>query len=520
MSDALEQEMQNKIDTLAAENASLAEENATLKRQVAMLQEHVFGQKTEKRQVVREDAPDQLSLFNEAEVETKKNAEEPSITVGEHTRTKKKKSSREELLAALPHERELIDLPEDEKVCPDCGSELKPVGETYIRKEVILIPAKVKIVEYYQINYECRECRKEKAPKFIKPVMPQPVIPHSFASPSAVAHVMMQKYFYAVPLYRQEKEWQQLGISLSRANLANWIIISTQEWLSLIYDRMHDKLLKENYLHADETPVQVHKEKGRKNTSKSYMWLYASGQFEPRHAIRLFEYQPTRKGENAAAFLKGFTGYLHTDDFAGYGKLEIRQCLCMAHARRKFVDAIKGIADPQANSLSQEALDLIGALYAKEKEFKDLSPEERQIERQKQEKPLLEALFAWLEKNRDCVAIKSPISKAINYTLSNWEGLPRYLEDGHCSIDNNLAENSIRPFTVGRKNWLFSDSPKGAKASAMVYSIIETCKANQIDPEKYLIQVFTDFPNLDVRHHPEVVDGYMPWSTRMQELCK
>ena len=332
---------------------------------------------------------------------------------------------------------------------------------------------------------------------------------------------MMQKYGLAVPLNRQEREWKQLGLPLSRATLANWIIISSNEYLKPLWDYMHGLLLKEACLHADETPVQVLNEKGRKNTSKSYMWVFTSGEYEPLHNIRLFQYSPTRKGSNASEFLKGFTGYLQTDDYSGYNQVtEVTRCLCWAHARRKYVEAETAKQDESSVSLAGEGLGCIRELFKIEKGLRDLTPEERKAQRLEKEKPVLDAYWKWVESSRDKVLPKSKISQALNNSLTNKEQLETYLQDGRCAISNNIAENSIRPFTVGRKNWLFSASPKGAEASACVYSIIETCKANNIDPEKYLIYILTGMPNEERLKGEAVLEKYMPWNTVVQESCK
>ena len=321
-----------------------------------------------------------------------------------------------------------------------------------------------------------------------------------------------------------ESEWKRIGLAFSRANLANWIIIASKEWLAPVYGRMHEMLLEERCLHADETPIQVHNEKGRKNTSKSYMWVYASTALNPTRKIRLFEYAPTRSAHCAETFLEGFSGYLLTDDYVGYRSIKTAgHCLCWAHARRKFVDAAPAYAketDGLENTLVKAGIDQISQLFDKEKEYKSLSPEERYERRLGEEKPILKALFAWAENNVDKLLPKSPLTTAMNYLLSNRDGLTCYLKDGHCDISNNTAENSIRPFTVGRKNWLFSNSPKGAKASAIVYSLIETAKANGLDPERYLKYLFEKLPNTANFKDTETLDQYLPWATKPQEKCK
>ena len=247
-------------------------------------------------------------------------------------------------------------------------------------------------------------------------------------------------------------------------------------------------------------------------------------EFCAQQDIRLFEYAPTRSAHCAETFLEGFSGYLLTDDYVGYRPIKTAgHCLCWAHARRKFVDAAPAYAketDGLENTLVKAGIDQISQLFDKEKEYKSLSPEERYERRLGEEKPVLKALFAWAENNVDKLLPKSPLATAMNYLLSNRDGLTCYLKDGHCDISNNTAENSIRPFTVGRKNWLFSNSPKGAKASAIVYSLIETAKANDLDPERYLKYFFEKLPNTANFKDAETLDQYLPWATKTQEKCK
>ena len=515
MTDIREEEMQHQIDELQSENQKL-------KQQVAHLQQHLYGRKSEKKTVLYPEE-ELMNLFDEAETEAKPSQPEPELTqtVKEHQRKKKKVGHRKELLDAVPHEKVVIDLTADEKSCPVCGSELSVVGETYVRSEIKHIPAQNIVVDYYQKAYECRHCRQEGTTQVIQPAMPQPVVPHSYTSPTALAHIMVQKYQYALPLYRQEQEWKQYGIPLSRSTMANWILIAAQEWLYPLVAHLHQELLKEPLIHADETPVQVHKEKGRKNTTKSYMWVYTSGVCNPIHPIRLFDYHPSRSKDCVQTFLGTFSGYLQTDDYAAYGTItKVSRCLCWAHARRKFLDAKPLGIDDLDNTIVKAGIDQIGALFAMEKELAGLSPEKRKEERLRQEKPLLEAFWLWAESYRDRVLPKSKLSTALNYALSNKAGLEMYLTDGRCSISNNLAENSIRPFTIGRKNWLFSGSPKGARASAAVYSLIETCKANQVNAEQYLTYIFERLPNESSLTDSQLLENYMPWQTAIKDKFK
>jgi transposase len=287
-----------------------------------------------------------------------------------------------------------------------------------------------------------------------------------------------------------------------------------------LVELMHQHLLQERYLHADETTVQVMNEEGRKNTTDSYMWVYSTGQ-NCKHPIRIFEYQPGRSGKYPQEFLKGFTGFLHSDAYSGYKKISgITRCLCWAHLRRNFVDALPKDVNSLEATLPSQGISFCNKLFEIEKTLENLSSEQRRLERLKQEKPVLEAFWAWINSTRGKVLPKSKLSQALNYAINHKEEFMNYLEDGNCSISNNLAENSIRPFTIGRKNWLFSGSPKGASASAAVYSIIESAKANGLNPYKYLYFIFSELPGVQFGQHPEFLEDYLPWSPEVQDECR
>lgn len=505
------------ISTLKNRISELEQENKNLHETVDYLTRKLFGKSSEKTATL---ALGQMSLFNEAEVQSNPNASEPDLKEVQGYRRKKFKGQRAELLKDIPHEKKLCTLAEEDRFCETCGTPLVSVGEEFIRTEIEFIPAKVRAIDYYRETLECRDCRKNGKPYMEKSPMPYPVIQHSMASPSTVAWVMHQKFVNALPLYRQEKEWKTLGVNLSRATMANWIMVSSRDWLVPLVDLMHKKILQENYLHADETTVQVMNEEGRKNTSDSYMWVYSTGQHS-KHPVRIFEYQPGRSGKYPQKFLRGFKGYLHSDAYAGYKKVpEITRCFCWAHVRRNFVDSLpKDIRDPDA-TISRQGIEFCNKLFEIEKTLEDLSSEERKLARLKQEKSVLDAFWAWADSSRGKILPKSKLGTALNYAIKHKEELINYLLDGNCSISNNLAENSIRPFTIGRKNWLFSGSPKGASASAAVYSIIESAKANGLNPYKYLYFIFSELPGVQFGQHPEFLEDYLPWSIDVQEVCK
>lgn len=342
---------------------------------------------------------------------------------------------------------------------------------------------------------------------------------HSLASPSSVARVMYQKYVNGMPLYRQEKEWEQQGIALSRATMANWIIRCTEDYLLPITAHLQKQLLKQDIVHCDETPVQVLKEDGKKPQTKSYMWLYRTGN-DGKAPIILCNYQPSRNGDHAVTFLKDFKGYVHSDGYQGYNKLtDITRCGCWAHVRRKFVEAIptKKVENSPLTA-AEIGRNYCDQLFMIEESLRELTAEERYKRRQELEKPVLEAFWCWLEKVQPLKG--SAFGKAVTYAMNQRPYMENYLLDGRLNISNNMAENAIRPFTVGRKNWLFSDTPKGAKASAAVYSLVETAKANGLNVYTYLEYLLMYMPDSEWRHHPEDLDELMPWTPAVQDECK
>jgi len=497
--------------------SELEDENKRLHDTVEYLTRKLFGRSSEKTSSI---SLGQVSIFDEAEITADPNAPEPDLKEAQNYHRKKFKGQRTELLKDLPHVKRLCSLHEEDRFCETCGTSLVSVGEEFIRTEIEFIPAKIRVIDYYRETFECRTCRKNGEPYMEKSPMPYPVIQHSMASPSTVAWIMHQKFVNALPLYRQENEWKTLGVKLSRATMSNWVLVASRDWLMPLVELMHQELLKDKYIHADETVLQVMNEDGRKNTTDSYMWVYTTGQHS-KTPIRIFEYKPGRSGEYPQKFLKGFKGYLHTDAYSGYNKVfDITRCLCWTHLRRKFVDALpKDIKSPEATIPSQ-GIGFCNKLFEIEKTLADHSVEKRKSERLKQEKPVLDAFWAWINSAKGQILPKSKLSEALNYALNHKEELMNYLKDGNCSISNNLAENSIRPFTIGRKNWLFSGSPKGAAASAAVYSMIETAKANGLNPYKYLHFILSELPGVQFGQNPEFLEEYLPWSSDVQEFCK
>lgn len=312
---------------------------------LAKTQKALYGRSSEKSRYVLGEESDQISLFNEAEAETSSKAEEPTVQTIVSSYSRKPKRTKEELAKTVPVVEIICDLDEDKCTCDICNAELRYLGKEHVRDELEIIPAQVRVLRYVRLNYVCKECEKETdEANIIKAPVPAPVMKRSLASPSTVAHVMYQKYANGVPLYRQEKDWANQGVTLSRATLANWIIRPSHEWLEPLYNVMHNQLISEPVIHADETVIQVLKEPGKKASTESRMWVYTSGR-SPTPTV-LYEYQPTRSGQHARRFLEGSSGYFQTDGYSGYNAVpNVIHCGCWAHLRRKFEEALPKGAD-------------------------------------------------------------------------------------------------------------------------------------------------------------------------------
>jgi len=385
-------------------------------------------------------------------------------------------------------------------------------------QEIKVIPAQVILVKHLCRKYACRNCnRNEINTPILTAPMPKTAFPNSLASPSAVAFIMSQKFVEGLPLYRQEQALQRLGFELSRQTMANWMITGA-DWLEQITRRMKTRLLERDILHADETPLQVLKEEGRKAQTTSYMWLYRSGRDGP--PIVLYDYQQTRATEHPSRFLEGFAGYLQVDGYQVYENLPgITPVGCWAHARRNFVDALSvlsPLAKAKGGTAAHEGLDYCDKLFAIERDLAEVTQEERYAGRRARSQPILAEFHAWLEKRAIAVLPKSTTGQAIRYCLNQWRKLTTFIVDGRLELSNNRAERGIKPFVIGRKNWLFADTPRGAEASATIYSLVETAKENQINPMAYLTYLFERLPNINWKD-PQALDTLLPWSPQIQE---
>ena len=497
----------DKNKSLESDVAELSAKVEWLMEQFRLAQHRRFGASSEKSE------HEQMNLFNESEIASDILVPEPELVEIEKHFRKRKNMVNDKLPEDLPVETVLHELSSDEQICPECDGNLHVMGKETLRRELKLIPAKAVIVEHIRNVYACRHCEKDECGvPILKAAVSNPVIKGGFASAEAIAHIAAQKFVMAVPLYRQEQEWNRQGINLSRQTMSNWLIKATFDWLEPVYDSLKEILCQHSVLHADETTLQVLKEPDKPPESKSYMWLYRTSG-DTNSPIVLYEYQPDRRAEHPKRFLKNFNGWLHADGYEGYHDLSdnIKVVGCFAHTRRKFDEAIKGLPKKdQADSIAMIGKKFCDKLFSLERDFSKLTAQERLEKRQELSKPILDEFYKWLGTFNP--PPKTGLNTAVVYARNQREYLERYLEDGRLEISNNRAERSIKPFVIGRKNWLFANTPRGAKASAMLFSIIETAKENGVNPYEYLTYVFKNAPNWNIRNNFDYLDLLMPWN--------
>ena len=513
----------NKYKETMLENENLKLENNNLKR-------IIFGVKREYApQQEQKESSMQCSLFDDSleaadkkiQDEVKENVEE--ITVYRKKNSKKKKAGiKKSKLKEVEIEIKEYKINEEEK-CPVCEGNLKEVSKEVVRQEITYIPAKFVLTNFVQYTYKCEECGGKNSDNasvtFVKTKVPKPVLTHSFISPSLATEVIYQKYYLGVPLYRQEKMWDDKGLVLPRNMMANWNIKISEYYFSKIYELMYKEMKAENeLLHTDETTMQCNKEEGRKASTNSYMWVSRSGELEKKQGI-IFEYSPSRSEKTAQNFLKGFKGILVTDGYSSYNNIEgVTHAECWAHARRYFYESIPL---DENKKLNVNAYGNIGVAYRDklfkvEREIANLSVEEKVKKRQEKSKPIIDEFYEWVNSMMSKkVILNNKLNKALTYVTNQRKELSEFLTDGRIPLTNSLAERSIRPFAVHRKNWLFADSVEGAKANAVMYSIIESAKINKLNIEKYLRYLLEELPQLENVNNETAISKYLPWSKEL-----
>ena len=471
----------------------------------------MFGKSGEQLKYM--DGAEQLSFFNEAETEYNGGAVEPKEETIVAAHTRKANRTKEEFTENLPHKEVIIEL--ENKSCSECGSELVVIGKEKLRSELNIVPEQIFVMDYYRNVYKCRECEKSTdEAKIIKPDAPVPVMKKSIASAATVAYVMQEKYQMGVPLFRQEQYWKSKGVELNRNTLANWIIRSSQ-WFVPLWELMKRELLSEEIIHADETELRVLKRDSKPTDKMSRMWVFTSGKHSKK-PMSLYKYHPTRSAKVVEDMLGDFAGYLQTDGYSAYNSAERATRIgCWSHARRKWVDCLpKGIVDK--NSKSAQAFELIEKLFSIEKGFEGMPENEIYNTRLEKTKPVLDEYWSLLE------SIDAPggsnLAKAVAYSLNQKFQLENVLKDGRLELTNNRAERAVKPFVIGRKNWLFSDTERGADTSAMIFSLIESAKQNSLDVYGYLIYLLTELPKFGDEPTAESLQNLLPWET-LPDYC-
>lgn len=493
------------LKTLLAEQAELLAEKdariAYLEEQFLLAQKKQFGASSEGH-------PGQGELFNEVESETEFVEDDADTQAISYTR---KKPKRQPLPADLPRETVVHDIADEDKVCDCCGGALHQIGEAKSEK-LDFIPAKVKVIEHIRPKYACRACDKDGTQVNIKIAsLPASPIPKGIATASLLSQIITSKYQYGLPLYRQESLFKQYGIELSRRTMADWIIKCSSLFKPLA-KRLKGIQLRQSVIQADETTLKVINE----DKSTCYMWLYCTGTDSPGDSpipnIVLYNYHNNRSGRCAVDYLGDYSGYLQVDGYQGYEQTQATLVGCWAHARRKFKEA-EVVQSTGKSGKANWALNHIQKLYRIETKIKDKLADEKRKIRQQQSLPLLNQFKTWLDKSALQVPPKTAMGKAIGYSLRQWPKLIRYIEDGNLNIDNNRAERAIKPFVIGRKNWLFSNTASGANASAILYSIIETAKANGLTPFEYMTHCLEHLAT-----SPDNLEVLLPWNVKLGKV--
>ena len=470
-----------------------------------------------------------LSLFNDAEAWADPHLPEPELADDAPRKPRRRGGRRRIDTSKL--ERVTIEHDLEDRACPQCGGEMSHM-KVEVTEAIRLVPAHLVVEEHRRHVYKCKSCcdanaaGEEVASQIVRAPMPALTpIPGSFATASMLSWVINAKYANSMPYYRLEQDFRSIGAEVSRQDMANWTIGAHERWLSLVHARMRERLLECRYLNADETEVQVLKEPGREPRRKSYMWLFRTGPHEV--PICVFEYRPTRSGSVPREFLSGWSGYLTTDGYDPYfnmGLPGVTNTACLVHVRRKFAEIVKSAGGDAvcegADSIALEARRRIDRIFRVDSRFDGMEPEKRRKLRDKRLRPLMESFQRWAEAAVPKAVPGLALHKALLYALKYWPYVTNVLEDGRLGLDNNISERAIKSFVIGRKNFLFSDTVRGAEASAAIYSIVVTAKLNGLNQRAYLEWVLTEMPNDPHLREPGGVDRYLPWSEDVPETCR
>lgn len=521
---ALMQSQQESAENMQKQMDALVKENTSLSQQVQHLLHLLYGRKSEKTaSIIEERLQPTLFDFNVdtdyPEPDPQKAEEVQEVTV----RRKKRKGQRADNFENLPHQKKVIEATEEEKICPWCNSLMTKIGEEKVGSRVVVTEPQIYIEDIYTETYVCENCKSGGESYLYKTKAEPQTLAKSFSSAESIAHVINERFVKGVPYYRQEREWKLWNVEISRRTLSNWVTLAAEQWLMPIYDRFHRILCSRGYCHADETPIDVFENDETKHVRKlkqRYMWVYSTIQ-QDECPIRLFDYGPGRGGQCPRDFLKDFEGVLITDAYAGYNQVEgVEHATCWAHARRKYVDSLpkdKKYLTPDL--LPVQAIEKMKVIFKEEREVWKQPEPERQEYRQTVVGPLVNEFFSWVHEVSDPMPGSQKLQEALKYSMKHEMTLRAFLDDINISCTNSLAERTVRPFAIGRMNWLFSGSGRGAKACSIVYSIVETAKANGLAPYKYVLYLLKNLPKETEELTDKMLEKYLPWTPAVQRLC-
>ncbi|MCP4159859.1 MAG: IS66 family transposase [Deltaproteobacteria bacterium] len=500
------------------ENDNLKNEVSNLTTEISILKKYIFARKNEKW--TKEDK-EKSQTFDEVENTDAEDSDQKDKNDSDSVKKEskdKKKTGRKPLPASIPRKKVVFDIEDDESLCPCCGKKRPQMGSSSA-EELEFLRAQILVKEYITKKYGACSCNgfqsNMELPQVIEAKAPARFIPGSIASPSLVAQIVVSKFVDGIPLYRQERIFKRIDIEISRQNMSNWCLTASRKCGDIL-EQMREIAINGTMINMDETTVQVLKENNREPNSKSYMWVMVGGSVEKK--VVLFNYSPTRKQEKPLTLLEGFKGILQTDGYAAYNKAVKEYGLwhvgCLTHARRKFY---KLAEVTKKKGKAHKGVEFFTRLYKIETKLKmeSLSPEDFLKKRRKLAIPIWQEFHKWLTDISKKIAPGSKLDLAINYSLNQYKNLVRYLRYPEISPDNNIAENAIRPFCVGRKNWLFNITPRGAHSSAALYSLIETAKANKVEPDLYLNYIFSEIPKITDKTD---LDALMPWNMPQKTL--
>lgn len=511
---------QEQQETLTAEVRSLNEKMQLMMEQMVLANRNRFGRSSEKMedasQISFMEVDGTIVFFNEAEAVCNLDAPEPEQLEVPTLHPVKKKGKKEQDMSGLPIERVDHYMTEEELTAEFGKNGWKQLPDA-ISRRYRFVPAKVEVEEHHIGVYS-----DKKDGHMVKAKHPRGLLHGSTVSPTLAAAIINGKYVNAIPLYRLEQEFRRYGLAITRQNMANWMIRLGEEYRSVLYDYLHRKLYDYHVIQADETPVLVNHD-GRPAGSKSYMWVYRSGYMYPEKQIVLYEYQRTRNASHPREFLKDFSGICVTDGYQVYHTLEKEKedltiAGCWVHGRRKFEEVLATIpAEGKKESVAYLVMKQIQAIYREEGKLKDLSSKERLAQRQVVIRPLVDALFAYLKQKKDQIVVKGKLKAAFTYLLNQEKYLRVFLNDGDVPMDNNASERAIRGFCIGKKNWEVIDTINGAKTSAVIYSIAETAKANNLKPYEYFEHLLTVIPEHMEDTDRSFLEELLPWSPALPE---